>query len=67
MLKIFTQKLDQPDSRYFVGKGKLEEIKTSGHETVHLSIFEGNPRHKIPAHVDLDADKDFRCVLEVRK
>ena len=46
---------------------KLEEIKASGHETVRLSIVEGVPRHKIPAHVDLDADKDFRCVLEVRK
>ena len=46
---------------------KLEEIKASGHETVHLSIVEGVPKHKIPAHVDLDADKDFRCVLEVRK
>ena len=46
---------------------KLEEIKASGHETVHLSIVEGVPKHKIPAHVDLDADKDFRCVLEVRE
>ena len=26
-IKIFTQKLDHPDSRTFVGKGKLEEIK----------------------------------------
>lgn len=26
-LKIFTQKLSRPDSRTFVGKGKLEEIK----------------------------------------
>lgn len=46
---------------------KLEEIKASGHETVHLSIVDGEPRHKLPAHVDLDADKDFRCVLEERK
>lgn len=46
---------------------KLEEIKASGNETVHLSIVEGVPRHKIPAHVDLDADNDFRCVLEERK
>lgn len=46
---------------------KLEEIKASGHETVHLSIVDGESRHKIPAHIDLDADKDFRCVLEVRK
>lgn len=44
-----------------------ETIKVSGHETVHLSIVEGVPKHKIPAHVDLDADKDFRCVLEVRE
>lgn len=27
-LKAFTQKLDRPDTRTFVGKGKLEEIKT---------------------------------------
>ena len=27
-LKTFTQKLDHPDSRTFVGKGKLEEIKS---------------------------------------
>ena len=26
-IKIFTQKLDHPDSRTFVGKGKLEEIR----------------------------------------
>ena len=26
--KMFTQKLDRPDTRTFVGKGKLEEIKT---------------------------------------
>ena len=38
---------------------KLDEIKKSGHETVHLSIVEGNPRYKIPAHVDLYADKDL--------
>lgn len=46
---------------------KLEEIKASGHETVHLSIVEGKPRYKIPAYINLDADKDFRCVLEARK
>ncbi len=26
-VKIFTQKLKHPDSKYFIGKGKLEEIK----------------------------------------
>ncbi len=46
---------------------KLEEIKASGHETVHVSVVEGVLRQKIPAHIDLDADKDFRCALEVRK
>ncbi len=46
---------------------KLEEIKKFGHETVHLSIVEGEPRHKIPAHLDIDAEKDFRCVLECNK
>ena len=40
-LKVFTQKLSHPDSRTFVGKGKLEEIKRyiSGRE-VSLLIFD---------------------------
>lgn len=40
-IKIFTQKLSHPDSRTFVGKGKLEEIKkyiSSKH--VELVIFD---------------------------
>jgi GTP-binding protein HflX len=39
--KRFTQKLAQPDSRTFVGKGKLEEIKkfTSGRD-IELAIFD---------------------------
>ncbi len=39
--KRFTQKLVQPDSRTFVGKGKLEEIKkfTSGRD-IELAIFD---------------------------
>lgn len=41
-IKIFTQKLDQPDSRYFVGKGKLEEIKTyiENHPEIDMAIFD---------------------------
>lgn len=41
-VKIFTQKLDQPDSRYFVGKGKLEEIKTyiESHPEIDMAIFD---------------------------
>lgn len=41
-IKIFTQKLDQPDSRYFVGKGKLEEIKTyiEDHPEIDMAIFD---------------------------
>jgi GTP-binding protein HflX len=40
-LKIFTQKLGHPDSRTFVGKGKLEEIKKyiSG-KNVQLVVFD---------------------------
>lgn len=40
-LKIFTQKLDHPDSRTFVGKGKLEEIKKyTSLKNVSLVIFD---------------------------
>ena len=40
-LKIFTQKLAHPDSRTFVGKGKLEEIKKYiSQRSVGLVIFD---------------------------
>ena len=40
-LKIFTQKLPHPDSRTFVGKGKLEEIKNYvSKRNVNLVIFD---------------------------
>lgn len=40
-LKIFTQKLSHPDSRTFVGKGKLEEIKFYlSTRNVQLVIFD---------------------------
>lgn len=41
-VKRFTQKLPHPDSRTFVGKGKLEEIKkyVSLHSDVELVIFD---------------------------
>ena len=40
-IKIFSQKLDHPDSRTFVGKGKLEEIKQFvGRKNVGLVIFD---------------------------
>ncbi len=41
-VKRFTQKLAHPDSRTFVGKGKLEEIKkyVSLHRDVELVIFD---------------------------
>lgn len=40
-LKIFTQKLDHPDSRTFVGKGKLEEIKKyTSSKNISLVIFD---------------------------
>ncbi|MEO8415715.1 MAG: GTPase HflX [Ginsengibacter sp.] len=40
-IKIFTQKLSHPDSRTFVGKGKLEEIKRYiATKNVELVIFD---------------------------
>ncbi len=40
-VKTFTQKLDHPDSRTFVGKGKLQEIKTYCElKNVQLVIFD---------------------------
>jgi GTP-binding protein HflX len=40
-IKIFTQKLPHPDSRTFVGKGKLEEIKNYvSKRNVNLVIFD---------------------------
>ena len=40
-VKRFTQKLPHPDSRTFVGKGKLEEIKNYiSSKDVHLIIFD---------------------------
>ncbi|MEO8962086.1 MAG: GTPase HflX [Ginsengibacter sp.] len=40
-IKIFTQKLDHPDSRTFVGKGKLEEIKDfTQRKKVDIVIFD---------------------------
>jgi GTP-binding protein HflX len=40
-IKTFTQKLDHPDSKTFVGKGKLEEIKKyTGRKNVELVIFD---------------------------
>ena len=40
-VKTFTQKLDHPDSRTFVGKGKLEEIKNfTQRKKVDLVIFD---------------------------
>ena len=39
-VKRFTQKLAHPDSRTFVGKGKLEEIKQ------YISVYSGTKRLK---------------------
>ncbi|MEZ4906563.1 MAG: GTPase HflX [Saprospiraceae bacterium] len=41
-VKVFTQKLDKPDSKYFVGKGKLEEIKEyiDYREDIDMVIFD---------------------------
>ena len=41
-VKRFVQKLRQPDSRTFIGKGKLEEIKEylQRHENINLVIFD---------------------------
>ena len=41
-LKRFTQKLSHPDSKTFIGKGKLEEIQAyvQSHENVNMVIFD---------------------------
>lgn len=40
-IKSFTQKLSQPDSRTFVGKGKLEEIRQYAHsKNINVVIFD---------------------------
>ncbi len=40
-LRTFTQKLSHPDSRTFVGKGKLEEIKNYiSNKNIELAIFD---------------------------
>lgn len=41
-VKRFVQKLKHPDQRYFVGKGKLEEIEAyvENHEEIGLAIFD---------------------------
>ena len=41
-LKRFTQKLIHPDSKTFIGKGKLEEIQAyvQSHENVNMVIFD---------------------------
>lgn len=40
-VKTFVQKLDKPDSRTFVGKGKLEEIRDyCAHKNIALIIFD---------------------------
>lgn len=40
-VKTFTQKLDRPDSKTFVGKGKLEEIRDYVHaKNIDLVIFD---------------------------
>jgi len=40
--KRFTQKLSHPDKRYFVGKGKMEEIQeyVEQHEEINMVIFD---------------------------
>ena len=40
-LKVFTQKLDKPDNRTFVGKGKLQEIKDYiDAESIDVIVFD---------------------------
>ena len=41
-VKVFTQKLDKPDSKYFIGKGKLEEVKEymDYHGDIDMVIFD---------------------------
>jgi GTPase len=41
-VKIFTQRLEQPDSKFFVGKGKIEEIKEyiENRGDIDMAIFD---------------------------
>jgi len=41
-VKIFTQRLNQPDKRFFIGKGKVEEIREyiEIHEDINMVIFD---------------------------
>lgn len=41
-VKVFTQRLEQPDSKFFVGKGKIEEIKEyiENRGDIDMAIFD---------------------------
>lgn len=53
-LKRFIQKLPQPDSRTFIGKGKVEEIQTylESHTDVTLVIFDDDLSPKQTYHLE---------------
>mgnify|MGYP000940993082 CR=1 FL=1 len=53
-VKKYVQKLTQPDSRTFIGKGKLEEIATyiEIHEKISLVIFDDDLSGKQVNHIE---------------
>lgn len=53
-VKKYVQKLTQPDSRTFIGKGKLEEIATyiEIHENISLVIFDDDLSGKQVNHIE---------------
>ncbi len=53
-VKKYVQKLTQPDSRTFIGKGKLEEIATyiELHENITLVIFDDDLSGKQVNHIE---------------
>ena len=53
-IKRFTQKMDRPDARTFVGSGKLEEIREylDWHEDVTLVIFDDDLSGKQINHIE---------------
>ncbi len=53
-VKRYVQKLPQPDSRSFIGKGKLQEIATyiEVHENIRLVIFDDDLSGKQVNHIE---------------
>ena len=68
-VKRFTQKLPQPDTRTFVGKGKLEEIKKFiiGRD-IELAIFDdelsGSQIMNVEKELQVKVKKNYSLIME---